>query len=124
MSGATIYSDGDSRRISWAIQTKRHTLRERRVQARVYRGRVSKMQAKFMALHVGLFWGIGVFAIQNGDAVRFMVDDHSMMFSATSGHSGDSFIDSRIRFVNMLARQRNLDVSFAYVDPGDNPARL
>lgn len=89
----------------------------------MYRGIVSDMQARFMALHVGLFWGIGVFAIRNGDDVLVMVDDQTMLSHLEMpGSSGDDFIDGRIHFVNMLAEQRGLSVAFQRMSHADNIA--
>lgn len=123
MGSCTLYSDGDPRRIAWAIRTSTQTLTQWRSQAEMYRGVVSGMQAKFMALHVGLFWGIGVFAIQNGDDVRMMVDDQTMLSHLESTESsGDDFIDRRIHFVNMLAEQRGLGATFQLVSRADNIA--
>lgn len=89
----------------------------------MYHGIVSDMQARFMALHVGLFWGIGVFAIRNGDDVLIMVDGQTMLsYLETPGSSGDDFIDGRIHFVNMLAEQRGLGVTFQRTSHADNIA--
>ena len=123
MGRCTLYSDGDTRRIAWAIRTGTQTLRQWRNQAEMYRGVVSDMQARFMALHVGLFWGIGVFAIRNGDDIGVMVDDQAMLAHLELGESGgDEFIDRRIHFVNMLADQRGLGITFESVSRADNIA--
>lgn len=123
MGRCTLYSDGSPRRIAWAIRTGTQTLTQWRNQAEIYRGIVSDMQARFVALHVGLFWGIGVFAIRNGDDVRIMVDDQTMLSHLESpGSSGDDFIDRRIHFVNMLAEQRGLGVTLRRTSRADNIA--
>lgn len=123
MGRCTLYSDGNPHRIAWAIRTGTQTLTQWRNQAEIYRGIVSDMQARFMALHVGLFWGIGVFAIRNGDDVLIMVDDQTMLSHLESpGSSGDGFIDGRIHFVNMLVEQRRLGVTLRRTSHADNIA--
>ncbi len=117
-----LYSDGTPCRIAWSIRTKGHTLNAWRNQAEIYRDKVSLVQSRFMALHVGLFWGIGVFAIRNGDAVRIMLDDDSMISHIQSGSSGDPFIDNRIRFINMLIETRHLNTSLVQISTDENIA--
>ena len=119
-----LYSDGNPYRISWVIETGRHTHSQWRNQAEIYYNKVSQMQAKFMALHVGLFWGIGVFAIKTGDDIRVLLDDHDMMSCMRSGHSDDMFSDRRIHFITMLAEQRRLGMIFEHVDAAENPASI
>ena len=118
----SLYSDGDPRAIAWSIQTPDKTLTQRRAQAGIYRDRISAMQARFVALHVGLFWGIGVFAIKNGAAVRFMIDDGAMLERLKSHQAGDGFIDGRMRSIDLLISQRNLEVSVYGIEPSQNPA--
>lgn len=117
-----LYSDGNPTRIAWAISTGTRTLTQRRTQAKIYHGRVSEIQARFIALHVGLFWGIGVFAIRNGDDIRMVVSDPAMPSYMKSKSGGDAFIDGRIRFVDMLLQQRGLRATFRYAAPAENIA--
>lgn len=118
----SLYSDGNPRTISWAIRTPLETLLQRRAQAGIYRDRITPMQARFVALHVGLFWGIGVFAVRDGGAVQFMIDDPAMMSYLESRSSGDSFIDGRMRSIDMLIGQRSLDVSVYGIESSENAA--
>ena len=118
----SIYSDGNTDAIAWAIKTARETQTQRRTQAKIYQGAVSPLQAKFMALHVGLFWGVGVFAVRNGDDVQFMVDNHAMISSLKSRSSNDLFINNRINHIDALIRQRCLTVSVYAIKPSANIA--
>jgi hypothetical protein len=119
---ASLYSDGNPRAISWAIRTPQETLLQRREQAGIYHDSITPMQARFVALHVGLFWGIGVFAIQNGGTVRFMIDDPAMMSHLESRCSGDAFIDGRMRSIDLLVKQRGLDLSVHRIEQSENVA--
>ncbi len=118
----SLYSDGNPNAIAWGIRTADDTMLERRRQAGIYRGAISTIQAKFMALHVGLFWGIGVFAIRNGDAVQFMIDDPAMLECLERRASDDGFVDGRIRHIGTLIAQRDLRVSVHRIDPSENVA--
>lgn len=118
----SLYSDGDPRTIAWGIRTPDKTLLQWRAQAGIYRDSISAMQSRFVALHVGLFWGIGVFAIRNGGVVRFMIDDDTMLAYLESHHAGDVFIDGRMRSMDLLINQRDLDVSVYDIEPSQNLA--
>ena len=118
----SLYSDGDPRTIAWSIHAPDKTLSQWRAQAGIYRDAISVMQSRFVALHVGLFWGIGVFAIRDGGTVRFMIDDDIMLEHLKSHHTGDGFIDSRMRSIDLLINQRNLSVSVYGIEPSQNLA--
>lgn len=118
----SLYSDGDPYTIAWGIQTPDKTMLQWRAQAGMYRDAISAMQSRFVALHVGLFWGIGVFAIRNGEAVRFMIDDDTMLAHLESHHTGDGFMDGRMRSMDLLINQRGLDVSVYDIEPSQNLA--
>ena len=118
----SLYSDGNPRTISWAIRTPLETLLQWRAQAGIYCDRITPMQARFVALHVGLFWGIGVFAVRDGVTVQFMIDDPAMMSYLASRSSGDAFIDGRMRSIDLLIGQRGLDVSVYGIESSENVA--
>ena len=118
-----LYTDGNADRLSWVIRTGASDIVQHRDQAGIYRGKVSRIQAKFMALHVGLFWGIGVFAIVKGDHLKVMVDD-GYMASCLAGGTDDAFIGRRIHFVNMLIEQKGLTADVEVIDPAQNVAAL
>jgi hypothetical protein len=82
---------------------------------------VTDLQSKYVALHVGLFWSIGVFIVKNGDTVRIMLDSDEMI-SHLSGNmqSQDRFAESRKGFINQLAEQRNLKLEYEKIIPQDN----
>jgi len=51
-----FYSSGDAKTISWAIQTGDTIQEQIRDHAEIYNDKVSILQSKYIALHVGLFW--------------------------------------------------------------------
>ena len=118
-----LYSDGDAYRISWVVRTGQKDIVQRRNQASMYKGAVSKIQAKFMALHVGLFWSVGVFAIKKRDHVHLMIDSNTMRSYLEDG-TDDNFIGHRIRFVNVLIEQKDLSVDIQSIEPAQNAALL
>ncbi len=82
------------------------------------------MQSKFIALHVGLFWGVGVFIIKNGDTVKIKLDGKIMYDYFTSNLKiEDEFIEKRIQFIRQLIEQRKLNIGFDIIDTAKNLAR-
>lgn len=73
-----FYFDGNTKRISWAIQTEDSIVKEIRDHAEIYRDKITNLQSKYVALHVGLFWGIGVFIIKDKDSMKIMLDEKVM----------------------------------------------
>ena len=58
-----IYSDGKLKNISWIIQTKKLKVTQTRGHTEKYKNKITKIQSKYGALYVSLFWGIGIFNI-------------------------------------------------------------
>ena len=120
-----FYSDGDAEGISWAIQTGESLRKQSREHAQVYRGRVSVLQSKYIALHVGLFWGIGVFALRDGDGIRIMLDEAAMREQLASGAPADDpLIGERVRFIRHLISQRGFGVEYELIGRGENLCRM
>ncbi len=115
------FCDGTQKRISWVIQNDNSTVEQFREQAEIYVDKVSNEQAKYIALHAGIFWCIGRFIIKNGDTVKVMLDSRPM-FDHLSGNnnSTDSFIKTRISFLNQLINQRKLVVHYELIEPQQN----
>ena len=89
-----FYSDGDAKKISWIIHTNDSIIEQNRDHAEIYKDKVTKLQSKYVALHVGLFWGIGVFIIKNGDTIKIKLDEKIMHDQFTSNSKiEDEFIE-------------------------------
>jgi len=119
-----FYSDGNTKKISWVIQTRDSIVEQNRDHAEIYKDKVTSIQSKYIALHVGLFWGVGGFIIKNKDIVKIKLDEKIMYDHFTSSLKiEDEFIEKRIQFIRQLIEQRKLKVEFEMIDTDKNLAR-
>lgn len=119
-----FYSDGTTKKIAWSIQTKDLIINQSREHPQIYMNKVSTVQSKYIALHVGLFWGIGTFVIKNEDSVIIKLDESSMYGHLESDkETHDEFIKKRTRFIKQLIVQRNLKVRYELISTKENIAR-
>ena len=111
-----FYSTGDSKKISWEIQTNGTRATQSREHVEIYKNKINSLQSKFIALHVGLFWAIGTFIIKNEDNVKIKLEDKTMYEQLTSNiESEDELIKKRIQFIKMLISQRKLKIQFELI---------
>ena len=90
----------------------------------MYKDKVTNLQSKYIALHVGLFWGIGVFIIKNGDAIKIKLDDKKMFDHFIENQKiDDEFIEKRKKFIKQLFIQRKLKIEFELIKSEENLAR-
>lgn len=116
-----LYSDGNAKKICWTIKTDSSTVDQFREHADIFLDQVTNLQSKYIALHVGLFWSIGVFIIKNGDTVKIMLDSNEMLSHLSTGSkSQDSLVEGRKGFINQLAEQRNLRLEYEKIIPQNN----
>jgi hypothetical protein len=119
-----FYLDGDAKKISWIIQTKDSIVKQNREHADIYKNKVTSLQSKYIALHVGLFWGIGIFIIKNEDIVKIKLDEKIMYDHLTfNSKIEDEFVEKRIRFIRQLIEQRKLKIEFEMIDSDKNLAK-
>ena len=119
-----FYSVGDAEKISWAIKTKGILKIQSRDHVEKYKNKVTDIQSNFVALHVGLFWAIGVFIVKNEDTIRIKLEDETMIRNLKSKlNTDDEFIKNRIHFINQLITQRKFKVEFQLIKPEENLAR-
>ena len=119
-----FYSDGDTKKISWVIQTKDSIVEQNRDHSEIYKNKVTSLQSKYIALHVGLFWGIGIFIIKNEDIVKIKLDEKIMYDHLTSNSKiEDELVEKRIQFIRQLIEQRKLKIEFEMIDSDKNLAR-
>ena len=118
-----FYCDGNQKKIAWVIQTDGNAIEQLRDHADIYLDKITDEQSRFIALHVGVFWGIGRFIIKNNDTVSIMMDSKSM-FEHLNGdkQSDDSFIQNRSVFINQIVEQRKLNIECQLIDAKDNLA--
>jgi len=119
-----FYLDGNAEKISWVIQTEDSKVEQNRIHAEIYKNKVTNLQSKYIALHVGLFWGIGVFIIKNEDHAKIKLDEKIMYDQFTSNSKvEDSIIVKKIHFIKQLIAQKKLEIKFELISMDDNLAR-
>lgn len=116
-----FYSDGDSKGISWTIQTENSLIKQNREHVEMYKNKVTDLQSKYIALHVGLFWGIGVFIIKNQDNIKIKLDEKIMYDHFNSNLKiKDESIEKRTQFIKQIIKQRKLKIEFELIDKDKN----
>ena len=119
-----FYSVGDAEKISWAIKTNDTLKIQSRDHIEKYKNKLTDIQSNFVALHVGLFWAIGVFIVKNEDTITIKLEDETMIRNLKSElNTDDEFIKNRIQFINQLITQRKFKVKFQLIKPEENLAR-
>ena len=118
-----FYSDGNAKGISWIIQTKDSIIEQNREHVEIYKNKISNLQSKYVALHIGLFWGIGIFKIKNEDIVKIKLDEKIMFDQlSTDLEIKDEFIVNRIKFIKQLITQRKLKIQWDLIKQEENLA--
>ncbi|MDH3192174.1 MAG: hypothetical protein OEM18_05765 [Nitrosopumilus sp.] len=119
-----FYSYGNTKKISWIIQTENSKVEQKREHVEMYFDKVSNKQSKYIALHVGLFWGIGTFIIKNEESVIIKIDDNAMYEHLTLNKKDeDDFIEKRSYFIKQLILQRKLKIQYELILKEENEAR-
>jgi len=113
--------DGNSKAISWAIQTEDSLVEQHRDHADIFLDKVTSEQSRYIALHVGLFWCIGTFIVKNNDEIDVNIDSKSMYEHLTRNNSNqDSFIETRTGFIKQLIEQRILKINYQLIETKEN----
>ena len=100
-----LYSDGNLKKISWVIQTNESFISQTRIQTENYKNKITRIQSKYVALHVALFWGIGTFNIKNEDFIKIEVDEKIMYEQLKMKIiTQDEFIKNRIGFIQSFIK--------------------
>ena len=116
-----LYFDGDLKKISWVILTGAQELAQSRVHVEKYNDKITKIQSKYVALHIALFWGIGTFKIKNEDDVKIKLDEEEMFDQLNSKTKiNDEFIENKIKFIQSFIKQRKLRVDFEKITNENN----
>ena len=118
-----LFFDGDTKRISWVIQTNNSTIKQKREHVDIYLDKVTSLQSKYIGLHVGIFWGIGTFIIKNQDVIKIAIDDKIMYdHLSTNQKNDDKFIEKRTEFIRQLINQRKLKIQYEMISHEKNLA--
>jgi len=112
-----LYLDGNLRKISWVIQTNQSIISQNRKHTENYKDKITKIQSKYVALHVALFWGIGTFNIKNEDSIKIKLDEEIMYQQLKMKIPvQDEFIKNKIKFIENFIKQRKLKVEFEKIN--------
>ena len=78
-----LFFDGNLKEYSWSIKTGKEIINQIREHPAAYLsgGKLdikNKEESRFVALHVGIYWGLGVFIIKDFDKIHVMCDSKEM----------------------------------------------
>ncbi|QDI89463.1 hypothetical protein Nisw_07960 [Candidatus Nitrosopumilus sp. SW] len=111
-----FYFDGNNEKISWKIETANSIEKQNRDHVQMYKNKVTDLQSKFIAFHVGLFWAIGVFIIKNEDTIKVKFNEKIMLeHFKFNKEINDEFIKKRTQFIKQLISQRKLKMEFELI---------
>jgi len=103
------------------IKNKNSEINQKREHADIYLDKITNQQSKYIALHVGLFWGIGKFIIQKEDEINVKIDNKQMFDHLKEGRKfSDDFINTRSDFISQFIKQRKLKINYELIHPEEN----
>ena len=123
-----LFFDGNLEEYSWSIKTGKAIINQIRKHPPAYLsgGKLdikTNEESKFVALHVGIYWGLGVFIIKDFDKVHVMCDSKEMYeILIQQRKTLDQLIGDKIHFINQLVGHRNLKLEYHLMDPTKNIA--
>jgi len=123
-----LFFDGNLKEYTRSIKTGKEIINKIREHPAAYLsgGKLkikNKAESRFVALHVGIYWGLGVFIIKDFDKIHVMCDSkemHEILIQQlkTLNH----IIDDKIHFNNQLVGHRNLKLEYRLINPTNNIA--
>ncbi len=103
------------------IQTNDSSVEQKREHPNIYLNKVTIQQSKYIALHIGLFWGIGSFIINKEDSITIKIDNKTMFDHLSRNEKpSDVFINTRTHFITQLINQKKLKINYELVDSAKN----
>ena len=123
-----LYFDGTITEYSWSIKTENKIINQIREHPPAYLsgGKLDvkdDQQSRFIALHVGIYWGLGVFIIKDNDIVNVMCDSVEIRDLMTQNRKvDDQIISDKIYFINQLTEHRNLKINYEIIKSESNLA--
>jgi len=121
-----LFFDGNLKEYSWSIKTGMEIVNQIREHPPAYLsgGKLeiqNKEESRFVALHVGIYWGLGVFIIKDFDKIDVMCDSKEMYEILIQQHKTENqIIDDKIHFINQLVGHRNLKLEYHLINPTKN----
>ena len=118
-----MFAAGNEKKISWIVENDKCINQEIRNHVDIYLDKVTPAQSQYIALHVGIFWSIGRFIINNEDTINVKLDSEEMYYHLKEGaDSPDRFIHERTWFLKELIKQRKLKVNYQLIERDENRA--
>ena len=123
-----LFFDGTVKKYSWSIRTGDEIVNQIRGHPPAYLsgGKLNvkdSTESKFIALHVGIYWGLGVFIIKDYDTVNVMCTSNDMYQILSHISSTDNqIINDKVHFVEQLTNHRNLKINYQITQQENNLA--
>ena len=123
-----LFFDGNLKEYSWSIKTGKEVVTQIREHPPPYISGYkldikNNDESRFVALHVGIYWGLGVFTIKDFDKVHVMCDSKEMYEILIRQYKTENqIIDDKIHFINQLVGHRNLKLEYHLIKPTKNIA--
>ena len=121
-----IFFDGNVKEYSWSIKTGAKIADQIREHPPAFRsgGKLNiknDEESRFVALHIGIYWGLGVNIIKDNDELNIMCDSKTMYDIFTQGKISDNqIINDKIHFINQLTEHRKLKMKFQLINTKEN----
>ena len=122
-----LFFDGNVKEYTWSIKTGNELVDQIREHPPAYlvrreiRYKKLHEESKFVALHVGIYWGLGVYVIKDNDQINVMCDSKIMFDIFTRGEKSDNqIINDKVHFINQLTEHRKLKMNFQLIDTKEN----
>tara|TARA_B100000029_G_scaffold392596_1_gene389633 strand:+ start:37 stop:477 length:441 start_codon:yes stop_codon:yes gene_type:complete len=123
-----LFIDGNVNEYTWSIKTDGNIAEQIREHPDAYLsgGKLdvkNDNESRFIAVHVGIYWGLGVYIIKDFDVVNIMCTSRQMYEIFTQKIKSDNqIINDKIYFINQLTKQRNLKINYKLIEQNDNLA--
>ena len=121
-----LFFDGNVKEYTWTIRTGEKVAEQIRTHPPAYLsgGKLdvkATEESKFIALHIGIYWGLGVGVIKDNDQVNVMCDSKMVYETFTEGKKSDNqIINDKMHFINQLTELRKLKMKFQLIDAKEN----
>ena len=123
-----LFFNGTVKKYSWSIRTGSEIVNQIRPHPPAYLsgGKLdikNDIESKFIALHIGIYWGLGVFIFKDNDTVNVMCDSSEMYEILFNNNTTDNqIINDKLHFINQLVNHRNLKIKFQLIEQKNNLA--
>ena len=123
-----LFFDGNLKEYSWSIKTGEEVVNQIREHPPAYLsgGKLEikdNEESRFVALHVGIYWGLGVFIIKDFDKIHVMCDSKEMYeILIQQNKTLNQIIGDKIHFINQLVGHRELKLEFHLIESTKNIA--